>query len=278
MLDPFDMQDLRREWHEVVVAPVNWKVIMEAFNEGYHSSATHISRIEYKPLWAPAVAHGRHAMYFTNPFESLPRVKREDGTWKASESMAELLYFQFLELHESLKAMVKTPMMKAVTRLRQETNADTPTAEVFSRLWDLHKEELESTGVTWPPRLTMRHAGKCGASWHLFPNTIALPAADGVLWYRMRPDGADPDRSIFDIWCLRRYPKGKEPVVEPHVSEGFEAARERNTFLAQDFDNMSAVNAGIKSRGWPGARTNPKEELAAVNFRRTIDQYLRATP
>jgi hypothetical protein len=164
--------------------------------------------------------------------------------------------------------------MKAVTRVYRETPPNTAPEEVYTRLWDLHKEELEATGVSWPPRLTMEHSGKAGTSWHLFPNTIVLPAADGVLWYRMRPHGKDPDQSIFDIWCFRRYAPGQEPKIEAHMSVGFEAARERNAFLSQYFDNMCAVNAGMKSRGWRGARTNPQEEVTTVNFHRTLDQYL----
>jgi hypothetical protein len=77
------------------------------------------------------------------------------------------------------------------------------------------------------------------------------------------------------VWCLRRYAPGKAPKIETNVHSSFESFRGRNPFLEQDFDNMCAVNAGMKSRGWVGARTNPQEEVTTVNFRRTLDQYLR---
>ena len=118
---------------------------------------------------------------------------------------------------------------------------------------------------------------EAGTSWHVFPNMIVLPGPDGVLWYRVRPDRHDPDRCLFDIWCLARYPEGDAaaiPKVEPVCFEGFEEARDANAFLAQDFDNMLAVNEGMKSRGWSGARTNPLQEVCVVNFHRALDRYL----
>ena len=142
-------------------------------------------------------------------------------------------------------------------------------------MWNWHKEEVLKAGLFWPEKLTIAEMMNAGTGWHLFPNAIVMPSVDGFLCYRMRPYNDNPDMAIFDIWCLRRYRDGEAPKVESHVSDGFETARERNAFLAQDFDNMSAVNAGMKSRGFPGARTNPQEEGAAVNFRKVIDQYLR---
>jgi hypothetical protein len=122
--------------------------------------------------------------------------------------------------------------------------------------------------------LTPEQAAAAGTSWQILPNTIMFPVVDGVLWYRMRPDARDADKCIFDIWCLRRYAPGGEPEVDTQVFDGFEAARGVNPFLEEDFANMLAVNAGMKSRGWRGARTNPEEELTVSHFHRQLDGYL----
>ncbi|MBW2426654.1 MAG: aromatic ring-hydroxylating dioxygenase subunit alpha [Deltaproteobacteria bacterium] len=275
-LDPFDFHELRYKWWVTIHAPVNWKVVMEAFHEGYHSAATHSTRLDYEPMVAPAVAHGDHAMYFTDGWKSLSRFKTDQGAWQDIESMPEFVYQQAVELHEDLEAMVLDPLMTAIRRMYEETPADASPETVSQKIWELHKEELEATGAKWPEKLTPEHMASAGTSWHLFPNTIVLPNPDGVLWYRMRPDRHDPDRCIFDIWCLARYAKGKEPKVEPIVFDGFEEARDANTFLSQDFDNMLAVNEGMKSRGWSGARANPVQEVCVVNFHRALDRYLLA--
>jgi phenylpropionate dioxygenase-like ring-hydroxylating dioxygenase large terminal subunit len=277
ILEPFEFHTLRRAWHEVIIAPVNWKVVIEAFNEAYHSGATHNHWIDYNIMRGPAEVHGRHAMYFTN-FHGLPNVKREDGVWSASKSLQDLLYYQSKEIHETLFALVPDPMMKAVTRLRDETPADMPPERILARLWDLHREEIEATGAKWPARLRLEDVARAGTSWHIFPNTIVLPAVDGVLWYRIRPYGDDPQRCIFDIWGLQRYAPGHEPKIEQHVSDGFAAFRGRNPFLEQDFDNMIAVDRGMHSRGWSGARTNPAEETTITHFHRMIDEFLSRPP
>ena len=151
---------------------------------------------------------------------------------------------------------------------------EAPAEEVYKRVFELQKEELEATGAKWPPGLTMEAMGAAGARWQIFPNTIFFPIVDGTLWYRMRADAKGPDKCIFDIWCLRRYAPGKEPEIETQYANGFEEARGVNPFLEEDFSNMLAVNDGMKSRGWPGARTNPSEELTVAHFHRTMDKYL----
>ncbi|HEY3694387.1 aromatic ring-hydroxylating dioxygenase subunit alpha, partial [Phenylobacterium sp.] len=41
LIDPFEFETARMAWYETIIAPVNWKVVCEAFNEAYHASATH---------------------------------------------------------------------------------------------------------------------------------------------------------------------------------------------------------------------------------------------
>jgi hypothetical protein len=164
--------------------------------------------------------------------------------------------------------------MKAVTRLRAETKAGDPMDKIFAKLWDFHKEEHEKAGLVWPKALTPEDLATTATGWHIFPNTIMLPAVDGILWYRMRPYGDDPDQCIFDIWCLRPYKPGTEPKVTPHVSHGFKEFRGRNPFLEQDFDNMEATNKGMKSRGWAGAVTSPSQEIQISNFHKVLRDYM----
>ena len=274
MLDPFAFVELHRTWHVVLNSPVNWKVVIEAFNEGYHSGATHSSWLEYFKMRAPCKIHDRHGMYFTGFGANMPRARHPDGSWKKTEATPELIYYQSVELYNCLHALIMEPMMKAVTRMYQETPADAPDEQIYRRLWDLHKEELEATGAKWPTNLTFEHAAAVGTSWHIFPNTIVFPGPDGVLWYRMRPHRSAPINAHSIYGALSRYAPGKEPEIETQVYDGFEAARGINPFLEEDVDNMCQVNEGMKSQSWRGARTNPAEETTIVNFHRHPDRYL----
>src|SRR5262249_30096867 len=120
----------------------------------------------------------------------------------------------------------------------------------------------------------MQELFNAGTGWHLFPNTVFLPSVDGTLWYRMRPYGNDPDKCIFDIWVLRPYKPGHEPQVKQNITVGFEAFKGKNPFLEQDFENMEAVNKGMKSSGWQGAVCSPQQELQISQFHKIMQNYL----
>ena len=44
--------------------------------------------------------------------------------------------------------------------------------------------------------------------------------------------------------------------------------------LQQDFDNMPFVQRGMKSRGFRGARPNPRQEVTVYNFHQTLAEYM----
>jgi hypothetical protein len=46
--------------------------------------------------------------------------------------------------------------------------------------------------------------------------------------------------------------------------------------LEEDFSNMELVQKGMKSQGFRGGRTNPKEELSVSNFHKNLYAYLAA--
>ena len=108
----------------------------------------------------------------------------------------------------------------------------------------------------------------------VFPNTSILPSVEGAFWYRSRPNGDDPNSTIFDIWSLGRYAPGREPRVTQEIYTNLEEFQGRNPILEQDFSNMIAVHKGTRSRGWKGARPNPVEEANISNIHRVLHQYL----
>jgi hypothetical protein len=255
---------------------VNWKVVAEAFNEGYHAQATHTSGIRYRSR-QPSSVFGMHGMYYSDPAPPADYLDA-DGRWVTPRTVLEGLVAQFRLLRRQLNAMVLEPHMAAVERLAAEASPDLAPGALMDELWRLHQSEFRARGLVWPQALTREAVARAGTSWHIFPNSLVLPTPDGALWYRLRPDRDDPRRCIFDIWSLARVPPGCEPSVERKVYGGLEAAREANAFLAEDFDNMVAVQRGMDSRGWSGARTNPVQERLVSNFHRTIERYLSGEP
>ena len=41
LLGPFRLEDMRYRWRKRVVVPANWKTVIDAFIEGYHTPGTH---------------------------------------------------------------------------------------------------------------------------------------------------------------------------------------------------------------------------------------------
>jgi phenylpropionate dioxygenase-like ring-hydroxylating dioxygenase large terminal subunit len=273
-LDPFEPENMRPLWWKTIIAPVNWKIVIEAFNEGYHSWATHASGVNYRNSRSPGIAHGLHSMFYS---ESVGPGEFKDplGKWRLPKSTQEYIWANNNHLFNTLGALALEPGMAANNRLL-ELPADTPSGEVVATMFRFYAEEFEKRGVTFPPNLTIENWAKAGTDWHIFPHSICLPSLDGALWYRLRPNGHDPDSCIFDIWSLGRFKPGAEPKVVNDIYEGFDAFRGQCAFLEEDFANMEAVHQGVKSRGFRGARTNPRQEVPVINFHRALAEFTRS--
>jgi len=74
---------------------------------------------------------------------------------------------------------------------------------------------------------------------------------------------------------LERFAEGQVPKVEVESAEDWRDV-DWGLILSQDFQNMSEVQAGMKSRGFKGARTNPVQEKAVSNFHDTLWRYIQA--
>ncbi|MCW5892028.1 MAG: aromatic ring-hydroxylating dioxygenase subunit alpha [bacterium] len=271
-LDPFAPAAMRPLWWKTILAPANWKILVGAFIEAYHSGATHVSGINYRSARVPGLALGDHAMLYGEP-GPFTEYKAEDGRWVTPTSLQENMWANFTHLGRTIGAMTLAPGMAAFARLRVLPD-DTPVDVVMTKLFDFHREEMEARGIAWPETLTLEAWAAAGLDWHIFPNSIVLPTFDGALWYRMRPHGDDPDRSVVDIWSLGRFAAGREPVVQQELFHGFEALRGQCEFLEEDFANLEAVSRGMKSRGFRGGILNPVQEAAVVNFHAVLERYL----
>jgi hypothetical protein len=103
---------------------------------------------------------------------------------------------------------------------------------------------------------------------------VFLQSPTTLLGYRARPDGDDPDRCIFEVYNLQRYPEGTKPArVEQECADDWRQVN-WGLILKQDFQNMEAVQRGMKVRSFKAARTNPLKERAVSNFHQVLDNYV----
>jgi phenylpropionate dioxygenase-like ring-hydroxylating dioxygenase large terminal subunit len=266
-----EIEGTRRAWYQSVVFPCNWKLALDAFNEGYHVEATHSQIAKYGRPKSLSRALGDHGWF------GYPAYLQKFNPATAPAGAADfrkLLIRREEERNEWLHALISEYSLKAVHRLLDDLPEFATYPEVVTRYAALHREEMANAGVKWPDKLVPEDIERAGTSIHIFPNTVFLPSVDGMLWYRARPNGDDPNSCIYDIWWLQRYPEGKEPLVQHEFYPSVEAFKGVNPFLEQDFANLAAVQRGIKSRGFKGARPSPVQEVAISNFHRALHSYL----
>ena len=262
-LMPFALEDARLVFYKTLHVPVNWKVVLEAFIEGYHSHGTHPQMMRYGSLsWAGELEQGLNTSHGTHVL-------------KVPENMEprERFYRLITELNETLHAMFLDPGLAAARRVRNLPEG-TSEADVMASYWQFHREELEWRGAKWPEALKPEHLHN--TMWHVFPNTSILPTVDGALWYRFRPDPDKHGESILDVFVLGRFAPGCEHSVKQEVFPTLESFKGQNPFLEQDFGNLIAVNKGMRSRAWKGANINPAEEVTVYHFHRNLRSYLTA--
>ena len=277
LLEPYELEKQRMAWFTTIVLPVNWKVVVDAFNEAYHSLATHPTTFPHGWPGSWTEAHGKHGAFYQPPEPFVNRSEKVLPNVKTAP-LRERIQYKAQHLVDIAHSMVSPMLLRATQRL-DELPEDADDMSVLGKFLEFHKEELAREGIEWPLGLTAEVMGKCLTDVHIFPNTTLVPGPDSTLWHRMRPNGSDPDSCLWDIWSLERFGPGKAPGEggRPPVKCQFFADpnefKGENPFLEEDFGNMIAVQKGMLSRGFAGARTNPVQERTVSNFHEQLYHY-----
>ncbi|RVT89308.1 aromatic ring-hydroxylating oxygenase subunit alpha [Sphingomonas crocodyli] len=275
LLDPFEMEKQRFRSYTSIVVPCNWKVVVDAFNEAYHSAATHPSVFKHGWPGSTTKGLGKHGAFY-QPNE--PAVDKSEKVLPnvVEASVKERIQYKTQRLWDYAGSMI-TPMLLEATKRLDELPEDADDMAVLIKLGEAHKEELAKKGIEWPAGLTpeffMSHAP---TDIHIFPNTTLVPGADATLWHRMRPNGDDPASCLWDFWSLERFAEGEAPEVARDFYPSPKEFEGKNPFLEEDFGNMEATQKGMLSRGFHGGRTNPVQEASVSNFHRVLYEYYSA--
>jgi phenylpropionate dioxygenase-like ring-hydroxylating dioxygenase large terminal subunit len=273
--DAFEFEKLRFRWYKTAIMPANWKTVLGFFNEFYHVQQAHKQLLEFTSDYSKSGEFGRHGQVWYDAEGAVP-FKRSPRLPPRNEPPLKTHILSFGEnYNRDLKAMVSERNYAAIQRLRTEVADDAPAEEVMTRWIELQIEAANTDGAGWPAGLTAEYIEKSGLDWHVFPNTIFLHGLiDGVLWYRVRPNGKDPESCIFDVWSLDRYAPGKEPSLRREFYTDWTEG-DWGLIYEQDFINIPEVQKGFKSRGFKGERTNPVQERLISNFHRVLRRFLQ---
>ncbi|MAR90351.1 MAG: (2Fe-2S)-binding protein [Pseudomonadales bacterium] len=273
MLDPFQLQNMRVRWRKWGIFNCNWKVAMEAFCETYHVQTTHPEFNRYGAFRGWSQSHGKHSNigYVTakemdkNQSAKL-RLSDNDDPRIATAEMQEYVW-------NNANTNTTETLVNAARRLKDELPEGTPPTEVLQHWLKSARADDEARGMVWPD-VDPEHVGKSGTAWQVFPNFQIGHSVNNMLCYSARPYKGDPDQCIFEGAVYELYPEGKEPETEWEFCEA--TAEAWCYVLGQDFSNMAAVQEGMKSLGFNGAKPNPFMERSVANLHRNLAKYMEA--
>jgi hypothetical protein len=152
-------------------------------------------------------------------------------------------------------------LVAVANRLKDELPEGATAAEVSAYWIKTAREEDAARGVIWPS-VDPAHTAQAGTAWQIFPNQQIGHAVQNMLCYQARPYGDNPDKCIFEAAVYQLYPEGEAPETEWEYT----APEDWPPVLQQDFQNMAAVQQGMKNAGWRGAQPNPYMERTVASL------------
>jgi len=267
LLAPYHLDRMRIRSYRATVLPANWKVVVDAFNEGYHVQGTHPQilpwtddvSLAYEPL-------GIHSHYGRLPsarrtLRPSPRLGLREDQYDEGEILASFV--------AGLGGLFYDDEQALIDKIRSSPE-DGET--MLSRYQKGRRELLATRGVA------VEHFSDdqltSADDVFFFPNMVGPIYPGTAIIFRVRPNALDPDSSIKDTWFLE-WPREGEVRRRPQRQFYPDwTERDWGTITNQDYANMEHVQIGMKSRGGQGLRLNRRQESNVLHMHRMIDRYL----
>jgi phenylpropionate dioxygenase-like ring-hydroxylating dioxygenase large terminal subunit len=246
----------------------NWKVILDAFSEGYHIVGVHpelLNVIVLEPEKNRFGFFGDHAMACA-PFEvnvsgfgpekQIEGIRQLPGTFP---TVAEVLprFEELVAAYRKADGELDLPEGVTVRRLLQQATRDTVTAKGLDVI-GLGDEQMSDN-----------------QGWFLFPNffmTIRAGEATTIMAYP-HPDG-DPNRCVWEVvnymWLP---PQVREQYRAPLTEVEVQGSYPYFLALQQDYDQMQRQQKGLRNSGLTHLSL-AREEVNVARFHQIVDQYV----
>jgi phenylpropionate dioxygenase-like ring-hydroxylating dioxygenase large terminal subunit len=242
------------------IVPINWKACMEAFLESYHVIQTHPQAVEFTgdantqyDIWNTT---SRLLTLTATPSPHLPAGSTQEELFHATALGFGAPEDQIPPLPEGMTARAMVAEM-AKAMVGPQIGMDLSDRS--------HAELIDSI------------------EYFVFPNWLPWAGVTQGLQYRFRPNGNDPDSAIFDVQLQLPFdPSGPRPPSAPlrvlQYEDSFaELVPELSLFgpiFDQDFDNLAAIQKGMKTHGKAGLTFGDYQEARIRHFHQLLDKWL----
>lgn len=266
----FRMGEMRMVSKVSTVIACNWKLAHEAFVETYHAIGTHPQSLRYlDDTSLEYEQHGMHGMHrFGDGAMGTPSKRLSDDDLDRGEvlmaAVTDLASFNFYSEEE----------VEAMRGLVDVVNGMPEEASLATFFAGMRRTEAANAGLDLSAYSDRDIS--LGPLWNVFPN-ITLPCNAGtVLVLRFRPNGADPESSIWDKYTFKLLGENETPPEPENVFvENWRDYRYWGIIIEQDLTNLPIWQLGVRSRGWQGPIWGRSDGNVA-NLHRVLDSFLNA--
>lgn len=268
-LAPTAMDQMRVRWWKYAVVPANWKVAIEAFMEAYHTMQAHpelafgYTGDSYSVDGLNFFHHGMGHVGTTPPFDP------ENPSYAMTQSPVEEMSFgrYFLEQNRVLYEGTDGPAT-ARDEFIADRVRDLPDDELFMKFFEeLYTYAAEAGIPLPPPDPNMANYG------FIFPNMVILGMPGNMLFYRVRPNGHDPNSAIFEALGMQ-IPRQADLGNAAPRPEGPLKAEEWPFILRQDIENIVRQQTGYRAGAIDEATMSPRYEPMIFSLHNEIDRYI----
>ncbi|HEX4170121.1 MAG TPA: aromatic ring-hydroxylating dioxygenase subunit alpha [Bryobacteraceae bacterium] len=278
IVEPLELERMKLVWHKRIRSPANWKATLGAFQEGYHTQATHpeMARVWQKTTGTAKTTQNRAYFAYQNGHGRF-RVPEELGQIKGTVASGvnvltgrQALEGMIAELtvgRRSMECWVGDEDLAVAESLRDSVEERHTGAEVGAMFATALRDHYDRRGRFMAP---MDELSKT-ISITVFPNTIFMPLFGNLLMYRCRPISHDPNESVFELFSLRTLAEGE---AVPAVKVEDIGPHELPFLFRQDFGNIPRVQRGLRSDGCLSTLMHTRQEALILNLHHEVEKYL----
>jgi phenylpropionate dioxygenase-like ring-hydroxylating dioxygenase large terminal subunit len=285
LIEGLAIGDMHHYWWKSIPVAANWKVAQEAFFETYHVPATH-PQLETSsadvvfgddPNVETDYAHRNvayqvypfgHGRFFAGPKTPMAGHVKQEG------DPVDAMAYRLNLLVEGMDAMVLKEDVELVRSLKGKPIPEGSSlgGEYVKALYAAAAAQQRPMPKPVPEILSM-----WGGEIFIFPNLLILPQAGNAMIYRVRPDGFNPDRCIFEIFSTKTYPAAvKPPRAKVQVATDVTDPEQVRLIPRQDLGNIPRMQKGLHSRGCKQIWLAVEQEKMILNMHQELDRYLGA--